>query len=198
MNTRTAYILTTNKLSDRTIFSQNVLEKIGFSVILVQHIPHQDNVMSNKISMQHIYSLIANGTDNYAYVFEDDINLLEPITLDEIIQYENISDMFFYLGACTYSNNWKQTTKHKTMINNHSVYTMRGCVRGLHAVGFSKLGASLFLDFSKNSNERYMDMILEQFTYIYPANIVRYDLQSYIPDHRGILFQDRNRFPSSI
>jgi hypothetical protein len=60
MNTRTAYILTTNKLSDRTIFSQSVLEQIGFSVILVQHIPHQDNVLSNKISMQHIYELIAN------------------------------------------------------------------------------------------------------------------------------------------
>ena len=75
MTSRTAYILTTNKLSDRTIFSQNVLEIIGFSVILVQHIPHQDNVMSNKISMQHIYQLIATGTDNYAYVFEDDINV---------------------------------------------------------------------------------------------------------------------------
>ena len=75
---------------------------------------------------------------------------------------------------------------------------MSGCVRGLHAVGFSKLGAGLFLEFSKNSNLRYMDMILEQFSCVYPANIVRYDLQSYISGHRGILFQDRKRFPSSI
>ena len=106
--------------------------------------------------------------------------------------------MFFYLGACTYSNNWNKTSKHDTIINNHAVYTMSGCVRGLHAVGFSKLGAGLFLKFSKNSNLRYMDMILEQFSCVYPANIVRYDLQSYISGHRGILFQDRKRFPSSI
>lgn len=198
MNSRTAYVLTTNKLSDRTLFSQSILEKIGFSVVLVQHIPHVDNVMSNKISMQHIYELIIQGNDKYAYVFEDDINMLEPITIDEIIQYENISPMFFYLGACTYGNNWNQTTKHSITINNHPIYTMSGYVRGLHAVGFSKAGASAFLDFSKASNERYMDMILEQFTLIYPANIVRYDLESYIRGHRGILFQDRARFPSSI
>ena len=198
MTSRTAYILTTNKLSDRTIFSQNVLEIIGFSVILVQHIPHQDNVMSNKISMQHIYQLIATGTDNYAYVFEDDINVLEPISLDEIVQYEPISDMFFYLGACTYSNNWNQTSKHAISINNHDVYTMSGCVRGLHAIGLSKLGAGILLDYSKVNTERYMDMVLEQFSLIYPANIVRYDLESYIRGHRGILFQDRARFPSAI
>lgn len=198
MNSRTAYILTTNKLADRTLFSQSILEKIGFSVVLVQHISHVDNVMSNKISMQHIYELIKQGNDEYAYVFEDDINMLEPITVDEIIQYENISPIFFYLGACTYGNNWNQTTKHSSTINNHSIYTMSGYVRGLHAVGFSKRGASTFLDFSKASNERYMDMILEQFSLIYPANIVRYDLESYIHGHRGILFQDRARFPSLI
>ena len=198
MNSRTAYILTTNKSSDRTVFSQCVLEKIGFSVILVQHISHEDKVLSNKISMQYIYELIANGEDDFAYVFEDDINVLEPINIDEIIQYENISNMFFYLGACTYGNNWKQTTKHNTNINNHPVYTMSGYVRGLHAIGFSKAGASAFLDFSKASNERYMDMILEQFSLIYPANIIRYDLESYIRGHRGILFQDRAKFPTTI
>jgi FkbM family methyltransferase len=198
MSTRPAYILTTNKSSDRTLFSQAVLEKIGFSVILVQHISHEDNVLSNKISMQHIYELIANGEDDYAYVFEDDINVLEPISIDEIIQYENISNMFFYLGACTYGNNWNQTTKHTTTINNHSVYTMSGYVRGLHAVGFSKSGASAFLDFSKDSTEHYMDIILEQFSLIYPANIIRYDLESHITGHIGILFQDRDRFPSGL
>jgi hypothetical protein len=198
MNTRPAYVLTTNKSSERTLFSKAVLEKIGFSVILVQHIPHEDNVMSNKITMQHIYELIVNGDDDYAYVFEDDINVLEPIHIDEIIQYEQISKMFFYLGACTYGNNWKQTTNHNTNINNHPVYTMSGFVRGLHAIGFSKSGASTFLEFSKASNERYMDMILEQFSLIYPANIVRYDLESYIRGHRGILFQDRAKFPTTI
>ena len=41
-------------------------------------------------------------------------------------------------------------------------------------------------------------MILEEFSKKYPANIVRYDLQSYIYGHRGVIFQDRLRFPSTI
>ena len=198
MSSRTAYILTANKSSKRTVFSKSLLEKIGFSVVLVQHIPHEDKVLSNKISMQHIYELIINGKDDYAYVFEDDINLIEPININEIIQYEQISNMFFYLGACTYGSNREQTTKHNAVINNHPVYTMSGHVRCLHAVGFSKNGAKTFLNFSKVSKERYMDMILEQFSLKYPANIIRYDLESYIHGHRGILFQDRNKFPTTI
>ena len=71
MTSRTAYILTTNKSSVRTVFSQCVLEKIGFSVILVQHISHEDKVLSNKISMQHIYELIANGEEALEpYIFD--------------------------------------------------------------------------------------------------------------------------------
>lgn len=198
MNSRTAYLLTTNKLSERTIFCQSVLKKIGFSVILIQHIPHQDKVLSNKISMQHIYELIINGEEDYGYVFEDDINILESINIDEIIQYEQISNMFFYLGACIYGNNKEHTTKQNITINNHPVYTMSKYVRGLHAVGFSKKGAKIFLEFSKASKERYMDVILEQFLLKYPANIIRYDLESYIQGHRGILFQDRIKFPTTI
>ena len=198
MNSRPAYLLTTNKLADRTIFSQAILEKIGFSVILVQHIPHHDNVISNKISMQYIYKLIKNGNDDYAYVFEDDINILKPIYIDEIIQYENISDKFFYLGACTYGINLTQSMRPSAIINKHPVYTISGFVRGLHAVGFSKNGASEFLDFTMANNEPYIDILLEKFSLLYPANILRYDLESYISGHRGILFQDRNRFPSII
>ena len=40
--------------------------------------------------------------------------------------------------------------------------------------------------------------ILEKFTEIYPANVIRYDLESYIKGHRGLFFQDRNRFPSTM
>jgi hypothetical protein len=42
-----------------------------------------------------------------------------------------------------------------------------------------------------------MDMILEEFTISYPANIIRYDLESpYVKGHCGILFQDRGQFKS--
>jgi hypothetical protein len=196
MTTRPAYLLTTNTTSERTVSSRNMLRAIGFTVIVVPHIPHSDKVLSNKLSMQHIYSLIRDGPDPYAYVFEDDINALFPITLDEIIQYEPISEQFFYLGMCGYNGDTAQYTQ--LNINGHPVFRIAGNVRGLHAIGLSQTGAANLLQFSNNFDERYMDMILEEFTRKFPANIVRYDLESYIYGHRGVIFQDRAQFPSSI
>jgi hypothetical protein len=194
---RVAYLLTTNKESMRTLFSQQILTQIGFNVVLVQHIPHQNPVLSNKISMCHIYELINNGADEYAYVFEDDINIIENISLSEIIKYEPISSKFFYLGICEDRGN---STIKDTMysIHSHKVLSVSGNVRGLHAIGLSKHGAKELVEFANESNFEYMDMVLEEFSKKYPANIVRYDLQSYIYGHRGVIFQDRLRFPSTI
>ena len=148
---RIAYLLTTNKDSQRTLFSQQILSQIGFNVALVQHIPHPNPVISNKISMCHIYELIHNGIDEYAYVFEDDINILENISLSEIIKYEPISKMFFYLGIC--EDRGKNTIK-DTMysIHSHKVLSISGNVRGLHAIGLSKNGAKDLLEFANQSN----------------------------------------------
>lgn len=196
---RTAYLLTGNENSERTLFSKNVLENIGFCVKCIIYFPNENKVLSNKISMQYIYELISNTefeSNEFAYVFEDDINIIEPISIDEIILYENISENFFYLGMCEYGCNSIKTDE---VINNHIVYKKSGYVRGLHAIGLSKKGATELLKYSKESTLEYMDMILEEFSLIYPANVVRYDLYSpYIPGHKGILFQDRNRFPSTI
>jgi hypothetical protein len=195
MTKRYAYLLTQNPISERTIFSKNVLTKIGFDVICIDVILNTNKVLSNKLSMQFIYSLIMDSNNEYSYVFEDDINILETITIDEIIEYENISEMFFYLGICEYGNNAKNTG---IKIRNHDVYNKSGLCRGLHAIGLSKKGSEELLKFSRDSNEIYMDVILENFSKIYPANVCRYDLESYIPGHKGILFQDRKQFPSTI
>jgi hypothetical protein len=195
---RKAYLLTTNKHSKRCIFSKNTLENIGFNVILIQHIPNVNKVLSNKLSMQYIYNLIMNGDEQYSYVFEDDINIIKEIKLNEIIEYEYISKMFFYLGGYGYGNFKQNLKKTEFIINNNDVYSISGCVRGLHAIGLSKIGAEYLLNFSKNSEEQFMDVILENFSYLYPANIVRADLKSYLNDDFGIIFQDRNQFPSEI
>lgn len=195
---RTAYLLTGNENSERTLFSKNILETIGFCVKCIIYIPNEDKVLSNKISMQYIYELISNTdfeSNEFAYVFEDDINMIEPISIDEIILYENISEMFFYLGICENGYNYIKTNE---LINNHVVYKKSGYVRGLHAIGLSKKGATELLKYSKESTLEYMDMILEEFSLLYPANVVRYDLSSYIFGHKGIIFQDRYRFPSTI
>jgi hypothetical protein len=196
---RTAYLLTTNQQSDRTQFSKKVLEKIGFNVVCFQAILNQDKVLSNKLSMMSIYDQIGKSDNEWAYVFEDDINMVEPIFLDEIIQYENISSPFFYLGCCMYNLRGETLKNTGHVINNYRVLSISGGVRGLHAIGISKQGAKELLDFAKASNKPYMDCILEDFSIIHPANIVRFDLMSpYIWGHRGVLFQDRVQFPSTI
>jgi RIO-like serine/threonine protein kinase len=205
--TRKCYVLTSDIDSDRGIFCKNILETIGFEVILFKFIPYETiekdisindkKVLSNKLSMLEIYKLIANGNDNWVYVFEDDINILEYIEIDEIIEYEKISNMFFYLGLCCMNNNKNISTPNE--INNHIVIQVSGQIRGLHAIGISKQGAKELIDFTENyENFIYMDMILEKFSEKYPANVVRFDLQSYIKGHRGIFYQDRERFPSTI
>lgn len=193
---RTAYLLTTNAALPRTQFSKKTLETIGFNVQVVTAIRYNDKVLSNKISMMTIYDLIQNGEEQWAYVFEDDIDVVEPISLKEIVQYEQISECFFYLGCCTMNGDVKLSGY---SVNGHEVLNICGGVRGLHAIGLSKTGAKELFAFSKNSKERYMDCILENFSRIHPANVVRFDLQSpQEKDHRGILFQNRLRFPSTI
>jgi len=200
---RIAFLLTLDISLPRAVFSKEILQKIGFTVQPIHVIPNKDRILSNKISMQYIYSLIAEGDDTYAYVFEDDINVLEDIELEEVIEYEKISDLFFYLGICEpppesmYGSTYG-LEKSEIILNNNLVYKRKGNVHGLHAIGISKEGARRLLDFSKHSTRQYMDMIVSDFSEKYPAAIVRYDLESYTKGHRGVIFQDRTNFPSTI
>jgi len=193
---RKAFILTCDESSERAQFSKNVLEKVGFDVEFFKAISHIDKVYSNKISMMTIYETIYNRKYDWAYVFEDDINVLVDIKLDEIIKYEEISSPFFYLGICEIDN--KTVIENEATINGHVVKIVNGNIRGLHAIGISKEGAFELYQHASKSKHSYMDMCLEEFSIKYPANVVRYDLQSYIHGHRGAFFQDRQRFPSTI
>lgn len=193
---RKAYVLTTDKTSDRTLCSKERLDQIGFDVLLVQHIPNENKFLSNRLSMQHIYDMIINSEDEWAYVFENDIDVLEPITLSEIRQYESISKKLFYLGICT--NNVTIIRDSGHTVNLKRVMTVAGNGFGLHAIGLSKAGAAELLEYSKVNQHPCMDVVLSEFVRNNPTNIVRYDLESYIEGHRGIIFQDRNKFPSEI
>jgi hypothetical protein len=198
---RTAYLLSLDFNSQRTIFSKNILEKIGLKVLLIEAIKNDNPVLSNKISIQHILKLIIENNLEWNYIFEDDINLIENISLNEIIQYEKISNKFFYLGCCLYGNCFYKSNH---IINNHIVYKVYDKVRGFHAIGLNKQGATQLLqlsyiynDFSKD--EHYMDVILEKYCRICHSNVIRLDLESKCEiGHRGIFFQDRLQFKSSI
>jgi len=195
MAQRKAYILTCDPKTDRAQFSKNILEHIGFDTIFFTAIPHENKVLSNKFSMMKIYDLISKDTDEWSYVFEDDINILENTTIDQIIEYEQISTMFFYLGVCIYGGTVKKIV-HEKKIDNRPVRIVKGQIRGLHAIGISKHGAAELLKYAQKSTEEYMDICLENFSIDHPANVVRYDLESPFKGHRGLFFQDRRKFPS--
>jgi hypothetical protein len=157
---RNAYLLTCDINSERAKFSKNILEEIGFNVIFFKAIPHSKPILSHRQSIIQIFEIIANDeNNNWSYIFEDDINKLEDIKLDEIIEYEKISNKFFYLGICKYGKNTIYDTN--IVINNHKVYSISGCVRGTHAFAFSREGMKDYLNFIGNFSLEYMDMILE-------------------------------------
>lgn len=195
---RRAYILTTDLNSERSQFCRQLLSDIGFETVLVEATPHENKILSNRISMTEIYKKIYSSTDaEWSYVFEDDINILDKVEMKELMAYEDISSKFFYLGCCGPNNVVK--TEHE--INNQPVYKINGgYVKGLHAVAFSKQGICEFLQLINREEDQScpMDVILEKFAQAIKPNIVRYDLESYIKGHQGLFFQDRIRFPTSI
>jgi len=198
MNKRKAYLLTINEKSPRTIFSKKILQDIGFDVIIFKAIPNKDKVISNKISMQEIYKKIINSEHKWNYVFEDDINIRERISLDHIIEYENISEKVMYLGFLSlHHGNYHYNINKK--IKGNDVYKSKGKTRGLHAVGITRKGAKELLKFSKEYNgemNRYMDVILEKYTENNHATLVYNN--KYDKYHRGLFYQDRSKFPSII
>lgn len=193
---RSAYLLTCNPNSPRCIFSKNVLESIGFNVILFMAIPDANPLISHKKSMLEILKIASETDENWTYIFEDDINVLGNVALNEIINYEMISDDFFYLGMCKYGHVPMVQTNYA--IEGHPVYKVSGCVRGAHAIAMSKHGAKNFLKFAENFTIQYLDMLYELYTLLKPANVVRADLQSNVHGHLGAIFQDREKFPSII
>jgi hypothetical protein len=195
-NKRIAYLLTCNINSERAIFCSKLLENVGFNVKMYKCIPNKDKILSNKLSLQSIYKMIMNGEKDYGYVFEDDIDILEKISLSQIMQYEKYSPMFFYLGVCAY--NQPHAKKTDFNIDGNDVYSISGNVRCHHAIGLSKKGAATLLEYSFKSKHDTMDVILEDFSRIYPANIIRYDLVAEHPEHRGIFYQNRKKFPTTI
>jgi hypothetical protein len=195
---RNAYLLTTDFNSPRALFSKKILQQIGFDVISFLAIPNNDPIMSHKLSMIQIYNIIENSPNEWSYIFEDDINILEQITLDEIIEYEKIStDNFFYLGICKWIDMSSISTTPHT-INNHKVYQVSGAVRGTHAIAFSKNGIKQFNQFIKHFSIVAYDMLIELYTLSNPANVIRCDLSSTISGHLGLFFQDREKFKSSL
>lgn len=200
---RHAYILCEHENTPRCIDSRKVLESIGFRVHCIPYIRHEDKIYSNKISMQHIYQMVIDSGEEWSYIFEDDINKIYDVKLVEIMEYESISDDLFYLGACFPENviNDYESGSYNSgkKIGDYDVrYVSDNCF-GLHGVAFSKEGMKKFLEYSNTSFDSVMDVTLKKFTSKHPANIVRFDLCSpHMSSHRGVIYQDRDKYPTTI
>ncbi len=72
------------------------------------------------------------------------------------------------------------------------------CVFELHAFAFSKNGIINFFNFMNNFTIQCVNMILQLYNIQNPANIVRVNLESYIPEHLRIIFHYRKKFKSII
>ena len=195
---RQAFVLTADKHSDRAISTESILQEIGFDVTLCDIIEAKTVACSNRLSMIEIYKRIQSHSPGWSYVFEDDLGMLVPITIDEIIQCEEISSHLFYLGCCTIPNTTVEFKTNKT-INNHDVFSVSD-VRCLHGLGIDSNSVDYILSIiDKNVSLDFLDMIIgQQFTKLHHTNVVRFDLTSHICDgHRGVIFQDRERFPST-
>jgi len=195
---RNAYVLTMDKNSDRAICSKNVLEKIGFTVILFEAIRHKHPVISHRKSMYAIYEKIIEEEENkYCYVFEDDINTLLNIKLNYIIEYEKLNEDIIYLGCCYNKGKLIKTDK---IINFKPLYKISDGVRGLHSIAITKEGAKILKTiFDINRETILMDVLLEKYTKTKPLYIIRQDLVSPCHSgHLGIFFQDRRKFKSIL
>jgi len=197
---RTAHLITVDENSERCIFSSGILDLIGFDVVVHKAFIHPIPYVSLLKTTELIFEEILKSEYEWHYIFEDDINMIEHITLEEIIKYEKISNGFFFLGVCKYGD-IGFTTQYE--VNEHPVYKVSGCVRGSHAVAFSKTELKNFMKmyefFTSGPNPiLHIDVLYELFTLYHPANVIRMDLQSSIPGHFGIIYQDRERFESLI
>jgi len=195
---RNAYILTVDKNSERAIFSSNLLNKIGFNVILFEAIKDSNPMVSHRKSMYAIYErIILEEKNKYCYVFEDDINTSLNINLDYIINYEELNEDIYYLGFCY---NRGRFLKQNIEINGHTMFKIRGGIKGLHSLCLSKEGASKLKKlYDDNKNELHMDVLLQKYTKKNPLFVVRKDVVSPCNNtHYGIFYQDRHKFTSLL
>jgi hypothetical protein len=208
---RVAYLITLDEKSNRSYSTKTVLEKLGF-VVLTVHPPYigesyLEKTVSNKLAFMKVFRKIKSGTDEWAYIFEDDVTLHKNHgtnnVLAEIMQGETLyGSLFQYVGLC------KSTHTLALSIN-----VSKSCGRCAHALGMSRRGVQRLLDYIDNSNdvlldseltpqnEPYMDAIIEAwclqeggFNVVGPVQTS----EGTFSTHIGMFIQDRTRFPSTI
>ncbi len=222
--TRLAYVLTMDVNSDRAVHTSAILHNLGFTVEFVvatliiapDWVDHSsarpndpervDRYWSNKMAMLEIITRIANQSDPWGYIFEDDVAIIPNRTLVDIMYYERIGTLFFYLGICC---NVPQFERRCAAVGEAPVRPLNDSVVELfcglcaHARAFSREGARLYLDFNErlHKNNSVGDWIEMEFCFLnggFPVaeHLIspspRFRLQPHMPGvgHYGMFYQD--------
>ncbi|CAJ1939183.1 unnamed protein product [Cylindrotheca closterium] len=223
--TRTAYLLTVNLTSPRTIRSTAILKGVGFTVhhAMAPFLGTEriDKTNSNKLAQMEVYRIIAAGTQPWGYVFEDDIALCRSKEEPEesqfsvqrnLICHKNNQDtcmeskhaLGMFLGVCGSKEHVGK--EHPGTKPGTPLY----CGRCVHSYGVSREGASKAIEYVEKcdadqsfcgiANRQYMDVLIERFCGYYGGFPVS-DMEcagKKFKKHKGSFIQDREAFQTIL
>lgn len=195
---KNAYVLTTDKNSDRAKNAERVLRKIGFNIIFFEAFKEKNPMISHRRSMEAIYDkILEEEKEDYCCIFEDDIDTTLDINLDYISNYESLNEDVVYLGFCYNKGKFLKT---HDMINGENLYRIKGGIRGIHSLLVSRKGVELLKKlYQENQQCLHMDVLLERYSLKQPLFVVKKDARSPCHgSHYGIFYQERRKFKSQL
>lgn len=224
---RTAYLISVNATSSRTVHSVGILQRVGFSKIELELAINmgdskREKTYSNKMAQLNIFEKIANGSEPWGYIFEDDITLCRSQShlqqtnpafqfsvFESLICHTNNRDTclemqhrdFVYLGICSPLEIHPSVSQERKQMFHPA---QRYCGRCAHAYGISRNGAKRVLEFEKSYRSKgkrnFMDAVIDSWCRQsggFPVS----DMQCERKDaklHFGSFIQDQHQFPSII
>ncbi len=229
-----AFIISTNCSSARFYFTKQNIERVFpnfFTIHCFKPISLNDSRMEQSASLltkklaSNIITFVTVWTDEipkystndeleWSFVFEDDVNFIEPSNfslpnyisaIQELMYHPEVrlKHGAFYLGLCgpNYSNS-KETLI--TSFTNNTLLSKKSCGRCVHGMGLTTKRArtfwteiSLYHPIQNGPTDIYIDR------YCYTTGTRYYTLganREWPPNtgHYGIAFQDRQRFRSEV
>ena len=196
MASRTAYVISSaNCPPGRLEHVKRLLARIGFSEIYVMtRSPlYRPDRAGLAVLYEIIESVITRKNADYVYVFDDIINTLVELKLDELTEYERLANGFFYLGIDKINQNKGIGYTGKT-IGSRNVYSVKGNVSSAHAFALSLQGAHGLMAQLSTNRYKTVDLCLCAYSKTHAVPVVRYDLQGVFNGQRGAIFADLCQF----
>lgn len=195
---RKAYVLTLDSTSRRARHAKEIFDIVGMEVVYCDVIKDENRRVGHRKSMLEILKKVENSEEEWAYIFEDDVQFYEYIGPPRLKKFEALSENFYYLGC--YSQSEPEKTD-EVIDDEVPVYRIKkDFARLSHAFGISKKGAKILLDSCSEFPEVSFgfDELLWRVFYNESPIVVMGDYQSEQRDNEyGIAFQDRWEFSES-